>query len=226
MFDAYRPSRRALMSGLSVAVLSAILMACGQETPQAAEPASDSKVIAMPELLKSGSDLPDLAMGPADAKVTAVEYASLTCGHCMRFHKDVLPEVKKKYVDTGKLRFIFRDFPLDSRAFGGSMLARCLGPGKELALIDTLFHEQEKWAHVKENPKQALFDIVKQAGFTEESFDKCLTDQKLFDQLKAVQKHASETFAVTATPTIFVNGKKLPAPTVEEFDKAMEAASK
>ena len=109
-------------------------------------------------------------------------------------------------------------------AFGGSMLARCLGGDKALALVETLFQEQEKWAHVKTNPKQALFDLSKQAGFTEESFDKCLTDQKLFEQLSAVQKRAGDVFGVSATPTIFINGKKLAAPTMEEFDKALGGA--
>jgi protein-disulfide isomerase len=197
--------------------LCLVILAAGSTTRAAAE----DKVVAMEELMKSGSELPDLSLGSPDAKAVAVEYASLTCGHCRHFAVDVFPEVKKKYIDTGKLRFIYRDFPLDPRAFGGSMLARCLGTDKAFALTETLFHEQEKWAHVKENPKQALFELVKQAGFTEESFDKCLTDQKLFEQLTAVQKRASDVFGVNATPSIFVDGKKLSAPTLEAFDQAL-----
>lgn len=211
-------SRRTLVSGITLVLAGAVSLAAA---PAYAEPAA---AISKEEMAKSGSELPDLSIGSADAPNVAIEYASLTCGHCMQFHTKILPEVKKKYVDTGKLRFVFRDFPLDPRAFGGSMLARCLGGDKAIALIDTLFHEQEKWAHVKSNPKQALFDLAKQAGFTEESFDKCLTDQKLFEQLSAVQKRASETFGVSATPSIFVNGTKLAAPTLEEFDKALGSA--
>lgn len=218
LFDRFlRPSRRTLVSGLSAALLGAALVS----GPAAAEPA---KEFTAEELAKSGSDLPDLTLGAADAPNVAVEYASLTCGHCQHFHTQVFPEVKKKYIDTGKLRFVYRDYPLDPRAFGGSMLARCLGGDKALALVETLFQEQEKWAHVKTNPKQALFDLSKQAGFTEESFDKCLTDQKLFEQLSAVQKRAGDVFGVSATPTIFINGKKLAAPTIEEFDKALGGA--
>lgn len=215
----YAKTRRSLMTGLTIAMLSAVLAACGEEPSKAEDTAKD---VTAEEILKSGTDLPDLVMGSPEAKVTVVEYASLTCGHCMNFHTTVFPEVKKKYIDTGMIRFIFRDFPLDPRAFGGSMLARCLGGDKALALIDTLFHQQAQWAHVASNPKQALFDVVKQAGFTEESFDKCLTDQKLFEQLTTMQKYAGDTYGVHATPSIFIDGKKIPAPTLEQFDKALE----
>jgi protein-disulfide isomerase len=173
--------------------------------------------------MKTG-DLPDLALGPDSAKVTIVEYASMTCGHCMHFHTKVFPEIKTKYIDTGKIRFVFREFPLDSRAFAASMLARCAGSTeKSLALVGALFDTQEQWAFVKENPTPKLFEIAKQAGFTQESFDKCLTDQKLLDQLTAVHTKGSETFGVNATPTFFINGKRLQAaPVIEEFDKVLE----
>jgi protein-disulfide isomerase len=175
------------------------------------------------ELMKTG-DLPDLAIGPENAKVTIVEYASMTCGHCMHFHTKTFPEIKKKYIDTGKVRFIFREFPLDARAFAASMLARCAGsPEKSMALISVLFDKQEDWAFVKTNPTPKLFEIAKQAGFTQESFDKCLTDQKLLDQLTAIHTKGSETFGVAATPTFFINGKRLQAaPVIEEFDKVLE----
>jgi protein-disulfide isomerase len=175
------------------------------------------------ELMKAG-DLPDLAIGPEDAKVTIVEYASMTCGHCMHFHTKVFPELKKKYIDTGKIRFIFREFPLDARAFAASMLARCAGSTeKSLALVSALFETQETWAFVKENPTPKLFEIAKQAGFTQESFDKCLTDQKLLDQLTAIHTRANTVFGVNATPSFFINGKRLQAaPSIEEFDKVLE----
>jgi protein-disulfide isomerase len=173
------------------------------------------------ELMKPG-DLPDFALGSADAKVTIVEYASLTCPHCAAFHKDVWPGLKSKYVDTGKVRFIFRDFPLNPRAFGGSMLARCLGGDKGMALVDTLFTKQADWAAVEANPQQALFDVSKQAGFTQESFEKCLTDQKLFEQLTAMQKRAAEVHKVASTPTFFVNGKRMVGPTLEEFQTVID----
>lgn len=174
------------------------------------------------ELMKP-SGLPELAVGSETAKVTIVEYASMTCPHCREFHEKVWPEIKKKYVDTGKVRFIFREFPLDARAFAGSMLARCAGPGKELPMIEALFHAQAEWAHIKGNPQAALFEISKQAGFTQDSFEKCLLDQKLLDQLTATRTRASEQFGVNSTPTFFLNGKRLNAsPLLEEFEKALE----
>lgn len=175
------------------------------------------------ELMKRDG-FPDLVLGPDNAKVTIVEYASMTCGHCKHFHDVTFPEIKKKYIDTGKVRFIFREFPLDPRAFAASMLARCAGSTeKSMALIDVLFDQQEQWAFVKENPTPKLFKIAKQAGFTQESFDKCLTDQKLLDQLTAVHTRAADTFGVNATPSFFINGKRLQAaPEIAEFDKVLE----
>lgn len=178
--------------------------------------------IAVDALMKQ-PELPDLILGNADAKVTIVEYASMTCGHCKQFHTKVLPDLKKKYVDTGKVRLVFREFPLDPRAFAASMLARCAGGDKTLPMISALFETQADWAYVKENPTPKLFEIAKQAGFTQESFDKCLTDQGLLDKLTAIRTRAAETFGVNATPTFYINGKKLTEPpTVEGFDKTLE----
>ena len=194
--------------------------------PFSANAGSGPKLTAGPdadvaELMKP-SDLADFAMGPADAKVTIIEYASMTCPHCARFYKEVFPALKSKYIDTGKVRFIFRDFPLNPRAFGGSMLARCIGGDKGLALVETLFDKQADWAFVESNPQQALFDVSKQAGFTQESFEKCLTDQKLFEQLTAMQRRGADVFKVASTPTFFVNGKRMVGPTIEDFDKMIE----
>lgn len=212
-------TRRAALAILGSGALAAGLAAnTGALWADARGPAE----VPVEELMKPG-DLPDLAVGPADAKVTIVEYASMTCGHCKNFHTKVFPELKTKYVDTGKVRFIFREFPLDPRAFAGSMLARCAGGDKTLPMISALFETQEAWAHVKENPTPKLFEVVKQAGFTQESFDKCLTDQALLDKLTAVRTRAAEVFGVNATPTFFINGKRLTeAPTLEGFDKTLE----
>ena len=174
------------------------------------------------ELMKP-TDLPDIAIGPADAKVTVVEYASMTCGHCANFATKVFPDIKKKYVDSGKIRFIVREFPLDNLAAAASMLARCAGGDKSLPMIETLYEKQADWAFTNGNPVPKLFDIAKQAGFTQESFDKCLTDQKLLDQVTAQRTRASETFGVASTPTFFINGKRLTeTPTVAAFDKVIE----
>lgn len=213
-----RFSRRA---GLALALAGSAALA-SMTGPLSAAPGDGPTEVAV-EALMNQPELPDLVVGSPDAKVTVVEYASMTCGHCKNFHTKVLPELKTKYVDTGKVRFIFREFPLDPRAFAASMLARCAGGDKTLPLIGALFETQGDWAYVKENPTPKLFEIAKQAGFTQESFDKCLTDQALLDKLTAIRTRAAETFGVSATPSFFINGKKLTEPpTVEGFDKTLE----
>jgi protein-disulfide isomerase len=174
------------------------------------------------ELMKPTA-LPDISLGPDDAKVTVIEFGSMTCGHCMHFATQIFPDFKKKYIDTGKVHFIFREFPLDNLAAAASMVARCAGGDKMFPMIETLYDKQADWAFVQGNPVPKLFDIAKQAGFTQESFDKCLTDQKLLDQITANRTRASEVYGVSATPTFFVNGKRLQdVPTIENFDKMID----
>jgi protein-disulfide isomerase len=213
-------SRRTLLAGLGFVALSATVPAVLQRAT--AQRKSGPEQVPMEELMKPG-ELPELALGPADAKVVIVEYASMTCGHCAAFHNKVFPELKKKYIDTGKVRFIMREFPLDNLAAAASMLARCAGGDKTFALIETLFATQPEWAFKEGNPVPRLFEIAKQAGFTQESFDKCLTDQKLLDAITATRTRASEKLGVSATPTFFINGKRLQgAPVMAEFDKMIE----
>jgi len=180
--------------------------------------------ISVEELMKPGP-LPDLVVGKADAPITVVEYASMTCGHCAHFHNTVFPTLKEKYIDTGKVRFIMREFPLDNLAAAASMLARCAGEGKSFPLISALFAKQDDWAFVKGDPRPELLKFAKQAGFTQESFEKCLTDQKLLEDISAVRSRGADTFGVNATPTFFVNGKKLNGVALEDFEKAFESKS-
>ena len=144
-------------------------------------------------------------IGKPDAKVTIVEYASMTCPHCAHFAATTFPDLKKKYIDTGKARYILREFPFDPRAEAGFMLARCSGDNY-FAMVDVLFKQQAQWAGV-ENAKDALLQIAKLAGFTQESFEACLTDQKLLDDVRSVQKRGASEFKVDSTPTFFINGK-------------------
>jgi protein-disulfide isomerase len=211
-------TRRALLSALCITAVGAGIALTGGALAQQKGPTE----VPMEELMKPGA-LPDLALGPADAKVVVVEYASMTCGHCAHFTTDVWPEFKKKYVDTNKIRYVFREFPLDNLAAAASMLARCTGPEKAFPLIEVLFEKQKEWAFGEGNPVPRLFEIAKQAGFTQESFDKCLTDQKLLDNITATRSRASDVFGVSATPTFYINGKKLDgAPTMEKFDQMIE----
>ena len=171
------------------------------------------------DLLTPGP-LGDQVLGAANAPVTIIEYASMTCPHCASFHETVYPEMKKKYIDTGKIRFIFREFPLDTLAMAGSMLARCAGKDKFFPLIETLFSQQKQW--VTQKPMQPLLGIARQAGFTEQSFEECLANPTVQQGIEEVRQRAAEKLNVQSTPTFFINGKLLRgALTMEELDKEM-----
>ena len=174
--------------------------------------------------LMEAGPLEDIVMGSADAPNTIVEYASMTCPHCAHFYNDVFPQVKEKYIDTGKARFVFREFPLDGLALAASMLARCAGNDRFYPMVDGLFETQETWAVPGEDGKQKLLLIAKQAGFTEEAFDKCLADKELFEKIVEVRKKAHEEYGVDATPSFFVNGKRLTGVGIENFETAIDGA--
>ena len=165
--------------------------------------------------------LPDMALGPADAKVTIVEYASMTCPHCAAFNDQVFPKIKSEFIDTGKVRYVFREFPLDIKAAAGSMLSRCIAngdPNKYFAVTDLLFKSQNDW--VMKNTTESLTRIGKQAGLTQQQVEECLKDQALLDKIAADQKYASEVLKVDSTPTFFVNGERVKGETsIEEFEK-------
>ena len=153
--------------------------------------------------------LPDMALGPANATVTITEFASMTCPHCATFTEKVFPKIKSEYIDTGKIRFVFREFPLDIKAAAGSMLARCIAKddaGKYFAVIDMLFRQQNEW--VLKNTTETLTRIGKQAGLSQQQVEDCLKDQALLDKIAADQKYANEVLKVNSTPTFFINGEK------------------
>jgi protein-disulfide isomerase len=230
----FRPvPRRQVLAVFAALPVAGWLAACsdsgGQaeaQTPDPATPPAPGEApkpdgtVDMAKLLEAGA-LPDMAMGKADAKVTIVEYASMTCPHCAHFHETTLPELKAKYIDTGKVRLIFREFPFDPVAQAGFMLARCSGDNY-FPMIDVLFKQQRQWAGV-ENTKDALLQIARLAGFTQEKFEACLTDQKLLDDVKAVQKRAADEFGVKSTPTFFINGGRYPgAMPIAEFSAILD----
>jgi len=172
------------------------------------------------ELLEPGA-LEDMSIGKADAPVTVIEYASMTCGHCATFHTNTYPEFKKRYIDTGKARYILREFPLDPLAAGAFMLARCAGKDKYFPLVETLFQQQRNWA--VQQPLEPLFAIARQTGFTQQTFDACLRDQTMLDGIEKVRTRATERFKVESTPTFFINGKVYRgALSIDELAKAID----
>lgn len=174
------------------------------------------------ELVTPGP-LGDKILGEENAPVTIVEYASMTCGHCANFHKRTYPDLKADYIDTGKVRFIFREFPLDPVAAGAFMLARCAPADKYFEIVDIMFEQQRAWAFT-DNPYQSMLDFSKQIGFTKESFEECLGNQDLLDAIEAVKNRGANEFGVDSTPTFFINGEKHSgALSIEEMGKLIDA---
>ncbi|MGQ0484433.1 MAG: DsbA family protein [Hyphomicrobiales bacterium] len=155
------------------------------------------------EALNKAPALGEMALGPADAKVTVIEYASATCPHCASFHKDTFGKLKAEYIDTGKIRFVFREFPLNDAALAAFMIARAAPKESYFPLIDIFFQTLESWAA---NPAEGLFDIAKQAGFTREKFDATLKDEGLAAKILAMRDDGAK-FGVQGTPTFFINGE-------------------
>lgn len=176
------------------------------------------------EIMAPGA-LPDIVLGSANAPNTIVEYASMTCPHCAQFQTVVLPEVKAKYIDTGKARYVLREFPLDGLALAAFMLARCSGDDRYYPMVDALFETQSTWAVPGADGKDKLLQIARQAGFSKERFDQCLGDKELFNKIVAVRTRGNEQFQVDSTPTFFINGKRLKGDhQLKDFDIAFGEA--
>jgi protein-disulfide isomerase len=193
---------------------------------------AQTETVDVAQLMQPGP-LGDVWLGKADAPVTIVEYASLTCGHCASFHTGTLPELKKKYIETGKVRLVFREFALNQLDAAVYMLTRCAlnadgkaGEGVDqaryFALIDVFFQQQRTWAFGG-NPLEAVTAITRQAGMTQAQFEACLNNQSILDALNATRERAASAFGVESTPTFFVNGRRvLGAQPAAEFEKIID----
>ena len=156
----------------------------------------------------------EMTMGPDTAKVTVIEYASATCPHCADFYNKTFLALKKEYIDTGKIKFVFREFPHQDAALAAFMLARCAPKEKYFPLIDVFFATQQEWT---QNPLEGLNKIAQQAGFTKESFEACMKNETVAKEILAVRSKA-ESFGVTGIPTFFVNGERYEGEnTIEAF---------
>ncbi|WP_341705176.1 DsbA family protein [Ferrovibrio sp.] len=170
--------------------------------------------------------LQDMVLGRADAPITIIEYASLTCPHCADFHESVLPALKKDYLDTGKAKLIFRDFPLDNLAFAGAIVARCAGPEKYFTYLGVLFAQQRQWA-TAQDPKAALKQIARLGGMPGDQFEACLTDKAVGDYILNSRLEGNQKFNVNSTPTIIVDGKpESGVPSYEDLRKKLDALAK
>ena len=168
-----------------------------------------------PQLAMAAASWPpspdDMVMGNPKAKVTVVEYASAACPHCARFNNDVFPAFKKKYVDSGKVRYVYREYLTDPVpvAAAGALLARCAGKGKYFAVLDDFFHGQQH-AYETGDVRGLIFTVGQKAGLTEAQIDACLTDEAASKALNDRVQHYAESEGVEYTPTFVINGKKLP----------------
>jgi protein-disulfide isomerase len=162
-------------------------------------------------------------IGKADAPVTIVEYFSLGCPHCKHFEEDVLPKLKADYIDTGKARLVYRDFPLDGVSFAAAALTRCVNDLAYFAMVDTLFKQQDTW-HVQ-NGVDKVAEIAKGAGMDQAAFEACIKDKARNDKILAIQKEGADKYKVEATPTFFINDRKLSGVgDYEPFKATVEAA--
>lgn len=167
--------------------------------------AQDAQSVDKAKIAEPGP-LGDHVMGDANAPVTVIEYASLTCSHCAHFATTTFPELKKKYIDTGKVRFILREFPLDPVAAAAFMLSRCAPSERYYDVVDLFFEKQNDWAFTN-TPLDSLNAMAKQIGFSQQEFEACLTNQSLLDGVNAVKDRGAKDFGINATPTFFVNGQ-------------------
>lgn len=188
-------TRRQVVAGLAAgAALAAMPMAAWAQT------------VDQQALLEPGP-LDEMALGAEDAPVTVIEYASMSCPHCATFHQRTFHDFNAQYIETGQVRYIFREFPLDAAAFAVAMLARCAPEERFFDVVDIYFQQQEQWLR-SGDMLNAIYDIARQFGFTQETFEACLENQSLFEGLNEVRTRAAEQFGVNATPTFFINGER------------------
>jgi protein-disulfide isomerase len=201
-----------------------VLLALAGPLPALAQaPATPPSAAQIAATLKLTPD--DRILGKADAPVTIIEYASLTCPHCAHFDVDVLPKLKTKWIDTGKARLIMRDYPLDEPAMRAAMVARCAPADKFYPFIDTLFHDQQQWVMSKDY-KAALARLALLGGMSKSEFDSCLADKSVEDKVLQSRLNATKDLAVEATPTFFINGIKFDgAPEEDAMDAAISKAA-
>lgn len=173
-------------------------------------------------ILRSTPATGERSLGPANAQVVVIEYASTTCSHCAMFHIHSWPQIKRNYVDTGRVRWIIRELPLDSLAMAAFMLARCMPADQYFATIDILFSAQKSWTG--EEPRKALWMLMKDR-MSHEQFESCLTREDLSESIYKTAKRAVEEFGVKSTPTFFVNGEKIAgAQTFDYFKTLLDRA--
>jgi protein-disulfide isomerase len=208
--------------------MAGIPHAIGAEDAPTVSPPADSApaesdtapTVDVKELMVPGP-LGEEALGDPKAPVTVVEYVSMTCPHCARVHQTTFKALKSKYIDTGRVYFVLREFPLDPLALAAIMLAHCAPADKFFPTVGVMFELQDNWAFV-DDPGTALTKVLQPMGFTNESIKACLNDQKVLDGVNWVHDRAEKKFGIEGTPTFFFNGQKqMGELTIDDVDKVI-----
>jgi protein-disulfide isomerase len=200
-----------------------VLSLAGAAPAVAQAPAAPASAEAQAKTLALTPD--DRILGKPDAPVTIVEYASLTCPHCRHFTVEVLPKLKEKWIDSGKVKLILRDYPLDEPALRAAMIARCAPADKFYAFIDTFFADQQQWVLAKDY-KAALARLALLGGMSKKDFDACLATKPVEDKVLQSRLAATQQLGVNSTPTFFINGTKFDgAPEEADLDAALTRAA-
>jgi protein-disulfide isomerase len=174
--------------------------------------------------ISRAAEVHEHVLGKPDAPVTIIEYASLTCPHCAEFAKDTIPQLKQRYIDTGKAKLVYRDFPLDQIALQAAVLAHCAGDERYFTFLDAIFANQPTWARAKD-PIAALKQLARLGGLPPDQADACLADKGMENAVLQSRLDAEQKFDVNSTPTLIVNGKKVTGShDIDTLGKAIEAA--
>ena len=174
------------------------------------------------EIIKAKTD-EEMFLGNKDAKIVVIEYASMTCIHCANFHKEVYPKIKENYIDTNKIKFIFRDFPLDKQALFGSVLTKCAPKEKYFDFVKLILNTQKKWIASDNTFQDKLKNIGKLAGLNENKINTCFKDEQIVDNILKSRSDAEKKYNITSTPSLIINEKKYSAMSYETFEKIIES---
>lgn len=225
----FRFSSHSAAPSLIAGALALMLAACGgANSTDGAETAAAQNETSSVEKEGEGA-LGDMAIGDPDAPVTVIEYASVTCPHCATFHSEIFPEIKENYIETGKVRFIFREFPTApaNLSVAGSMLARCAaekgGDDAYFVVLNALFQSQRTWIY-GDSPRDELLKIASQAGMDAAAFDACVNRQELLDLINENINEGSQKYGITSTPSFVVEGQTRHFSNAEDFSKALDEA--
>ncbi|MGH6803849.1 MAG: DsbA family protein [Methyloceanibacter sp.] len=209
---------RAARASIPIAVAVA-LSGCGGGAGGPAPPIDKATYVPPQAELMAAGPLGDRVLGKATAPVTVIEYVSLTCPHCANFHKTLFPRMKKEFIDTGKVRYIVREFPIGHMSGAAAIVNRCAPEDKYFFLLNQFLTRQPEWVSQEVRP-DALYSVAKSSGMTRETFDKCLSNQVIIDGLTEVKQRGRQ-FGVIGTPTFFINGRKAQGEVTFDEIKAM-----